>query len=933
MSLLGSKPLSLKTKPGSNEKKETLNRRLYLWLFLLAIVFDVLSVFAFYQVKPEYTITVGAANDSWYIDKFYDVESNATGAYRWSKDGATVTLPPVGTPFEVQVEAQAYRPAPQPSPTFSLDLNSPSTVDTFQGTGTLQNYELKIKSRLDFSLDKVLTIHSPTFQPSKTDDRQLGLLVRQVSIQAQPNSFGFVTPPVWVWLTITFGLAVVQGTVFLNVLPRRRRYFGFLPLVTFVLPLLLFGAGLAFPLLALENAFSVGMGLCLLGFSGLALYLSHRIGKICCAGLLALGVAGVFTDLFNFVGLAVFCAGLILLVFLYNPRLNRTGFNLLIVAAVGLLPCWGLLQQRAFVTIDGESHHLYWLNELNLMVKEGDFFPRWAPHFSYNRGNTVFMFYAPLSRYLGEFFVLGGLTPAFAFLAALVGITIASGLSMYFLARDFVRGPGAVMAAVAYLYNPYRLADMYQRGDIAEALNFVFFPLALLAVSRTLRFNRQPGLKLIAGGGISFSLMLISHQLSAFYFGVFVLFPFVLFCLARFLWQERKTFGSALRKVLLRLGYLAAMVALGVGLSAFYIVPLLLETKFIRVDTKVDIDSTYGFLEPNLSNWKDWVSSIRPLEWADKSMTNLAWFGPTSLMLALLGALSLLLPGKSKKRFRGTGLFFAGLIVVLLVMQMQFTLPFWKNVPGMIFIQFPWRLMIYVALLASLLIGVLADFIFKLPCLALVHRPNTAKLFMLRHRNYRLSLLSGLVVISLLGLGLAFTGSGRVDLNYYPPSFSGTYSTGTLINQFENGDLFYLPIWARSLDTLDKDPYRAYIVRDGQPQTDGVNLTRLKSAEYNLDVNATAPGTLIIPIFYFDGWTLTQNGQNIPVSYNQPQGYIQATVPAGNYSLTLSFENNVPRTVGDASTFLALALLLFLAWKAGFFRFKFLRLGKIKRLA
>jgi hypothetical protein len=914
MSLPGSKPLSFQAKSGFNRKKENPKRGLYLWLFLLAIIFDVLSVFAFYQIKSEYTITLGAAGDSWYIDKFYDVESNATGAYRWSKDGATVTLPPVGTPFEVQLEAQAYRPAPQPLPTFSLELGDPAKAATFQGTGQLQGYNLGVKSKLDFSLNKVLTIHSPTFQPSKTDDRQLGLLVKQISIQAQPNSFGFVTPPVWVWLTVTFGLALIQGTVFLNALTRRQRYFGLLPLATFVLPLLLFGVGLAFPALGLENAFSVGIGLGLLGLSGLALYFLPASGKLCCAGLLALGVTGVFANLFNFVGLAVFCASLILLAFLYNPRLNRTGFNLLIVAAVGLLACWGLLQQRAFVTIDGESHHLYWLNELNLMVKEGDFFPRWAPHFSYNRGSTVFMFYAPLSRYLGESFVLGGLTPAFAFLAALVATTVASGVSMYFLARDFVRGPGAVVAAIAYLYNPYRLADMYQRGDIAETLNFVFFPLALLAVSRALRFNRRPGLKLIVGGGISFALMLISHQLSAFYFGLFVLVPFMLFCLARYLWQERKLLGPALRRALFHLGYLAAMVALGVGLSAFYLVPLLLETKFIRVDTKVDIDSTYGFLEPNLSNWKDWISSIRPLEWADKSMTNLAWFGPTSLVLALLGALVLLWPGKPKKRFRGSGLFFAGLIVVLLVMQMQFTQPFWKNVPGMIYIQFPWRLMIYVALLASLLSGVLADYIFRLPRLALAYRSKLAvKRGLFRRRNYRLSLPGGLVALCLLGLGLAFSGAGRVTLNYYPPSFSGTYSGGTLINQFENGDLFYLPIWARALDTLDKDPYQPYIVRDGQPQTDAVSLTRLKSADYRLEVNAAAPGTLIIPIFYFDGWALTRNGQSIPVSYNLPQGYIQANVPAGNYSLNLSFENNAPRTVGEVSTFLALALLVFLA--------------------
>ncbi len=877
----------------------------------MVVLLDFLAVFAFYQTRPIYNINLGTSNDSWYIEKFYLPEKNEQGYYRWSQDGATAVLPSVGTPFEVQLEATAYRPEDTLPPTFDLELTNPGLVAGFQGVGATQRYILPVGSKPDFSLGtRLLTIHSPTFQPSQTDDRQLGLLVKQITIQAQPNSLGLVLPPIMAWLSLVLGLALTQALAFFSLLKRlpERPYLAFGVLA---LPVVLLGLGLAKPALALENAYSVGVGFVTLSLAGWAIARLSRWGKVCSAGLLVVAILGVLFNLFNFLALVVFCTGLIILAILYNPRLNRTGFNLLIVANIAIFPCWGLLQQRFYHTIDAESHHLFWLNELDLMVKEGDFFPRWAPHFSFERGSTVFNFYAPLSRYLGEVFVLGGLTPASAFLAALLVITVTSGLCMYWLARDFVSGPGAIVAAVAYLYHPYRLADLYQRGDIAEAMNFAFFPLALLAVSRAMRFNRPVGLKLVTGGGVAFGFMLISHQLSAFYFGLYMLVPFILLCLGRYFWQERRTLAPALRKALVRLLYLAGMAGLGVALSAFYILPVVFESKNIRVGNKVGIDWGYGFFDSLVTNWKDWFSSIRPTEYADRSMTNLAWFGPTPLVLALVGLVVLWLPISRKSRDnRWLGLFFGLIIGLLLVMQFQFFRPFWENAPGMIYIQFPWRLMIYVALLASVLIGALADFLFKLArqgVLRWQHFPG--KLLSGSRRKLRLAYPVALAAISLLGLLLAFSGAGKVSLTYYSQSFSGKYSLGTLVNQIENGDIFYLPIWARSLDTLEKEPDRAYIERAGQTQTDPVSFKRLKSAEYQLEVNTTAPGVLVIPVFYFDGWTLLANGQALPVSYNQPQGYIQATVPAGNYSLSLRFENSLPRTVGTGLTILALLLL------------------------
>ncbi|MBI4789563.1 MAG: hypothetical protein HY782_21240 [Chloroflexi bacterium] len=59
---------------------------------------------------------------------------------------------------------------------------------------------------------------------------------------------------------------------------------------------------------------------------------------------------------------------------------------------------------------------------------------------------------------------------------------IASGLTMYALARRFFSEPGALLAATVYVYLPYHLATIYVRGAFAESVAWALFPLALWAV-------------------------------------------------------------------------------------------------------------------------------------------------------------------------------------------------------------------------------------------------------------------------------------------------------------------------------------------------------------------------------------------------------------------------------------------------------------------
>ena len=69
---------------------------------------------------------------------------------------------------------------------------------------------------------------------------------------------------------------------------------------------------------------------------------------------------------------------------------------------------------------------------------------------------------------------------------------IASGLSMYALARKFLSENGALISSTLYVYLPYHIATVYVRGAFAESVAWIIFPLTLLALVRPQTADHRP---------------------------------------------------------------------------------------------------------------------------------------------------------------------------------------------------------------------------------------------------------------------------------------------------------------------------------------------------------------------------------------------------------------------------------------------------------
>ncbi len=207
--------------------------------------------------------------------------------------------------------------------------------------------------------------------------------------------------------------------------------------------------------------------------------------------------------------------------------------------------------------------------ELEKCFNDGQVPCRWVPDMGYGFGFPLFNFYPPLPYLVGEIFrVLGysfvetaKLTFAFAF--------ILSGITMYLLSKEFFGRIGGVLSAVFYIWAPYHSVDIYVRGAMNEAWALVWFPLIFLSSYKLIKSRKEEESKWIVVLAISYAALFLSHNLMVMIFTPFFAI-WILIHLFRF---------SSWNKI----PVLLLSGLWGLGLSAYFTLPALLENKFTQV--------------------------------------------------------------------------------------------------------------------------------------------------------------------------------------------------------------------------------------------------------------------------------------------------------------------------------------------------------------
>ena len=329
-----------------------------------------------------------------------------------------------------------------------------------------------------------------------------------------------------------------------------------------------------------------------------------------------------------------------------------------------------------------QDFHLFRLYEFDKCVRALQIPCRWAPDAGLGYGEPLFNFYPQLSYAIGEIFHLIGFSLIDSLKILFTLSIIGSTAAMYFLAKHLWKSQWAgIVSAAIYIYAPYRAVDVWVRGALPEALSFVLFPLIILSIEK----------KKFLTLSFSLSALIITHNLSALMF-----LPVVL------VWLIYRKYWN---------GFWGFVVA--AGLSAFYVLPVILESGFINLvsTTRGYFDFRAHFLTLK-QIFLDFTWGYGGSTWGEGDGLNLSvgiiqWLLPAVLVLVIIFTKRV----KSYILHPISYVLLLGLFYLFLTHNKSTFI--WETLPFMKYVQFPWRFLGVAVFYFSLASGAIVNFVGK----------------------------------------------------------------------------------------------------------------------------------------------------------------------------------------------------------------------------
>jgi hypothetical protein len=486
---------------------------------------------------------------------------------------------------------------------------------------------------------------------------------------------------------------------------------------------------------------------------------------------------------------------------------------------------------------------------------------RWVPDMGYGNGFPLFNYYSALPYYIGGLFsyFLGLVNSAKAlFFIPLV----LAGVSMYFFAAKLFGRDAGFAAAVLYLFAPYRALDSYVRGAIAESFAIALIPLVFYLF---LKITEKAERKAVLGGSLSLAAFLLSHNIMTMLFMPFV----ALWILLLLYFKKWKNWKSV-----------AVSFALGVGLSAFFLIPVFLEKDLVRTETLTQGGSNFRthfvavgqlFLD---RTWGYGGSEFGPNDTISFQIGWPLWW------LAALSIPVLFLTFKKNIEKTAMLVLFSVMFVVSVFMMHNKSAFIWEMVGTLQYTQFPWRFLSLSIFSAAIMAGFLFDY------------------FKGRARQ----IIIWIVVISTVTL----------NWNYFiPRDFYSWINDKTKLEdplweiQQKAGILDYLPKTA--YEPFGRAPDHPEIIK-GEVSVSGYNV---RSNKFFFNAKSTTDSSIEVPVFDFPNWKVYVNGKEYPHGHDYNLGRISIELPPGEYQVKGVFKDTLIRTVANLITLIS-AFLLFL---------------------
>jgi len=547
------------------------------------------------------------------------------------------------------------------------------------------------------------------------------------------------------------------------------------------------------------------------------------------------------------------------------------------------MAAWPLLQPGYFSMHD--IQHPVRLFLLKQGLNQGYLYPRWVADLGFGFGYPLFNFYPPLIYYVSSVFLFFGFSIINSLKAMLiVGFLLAS-ISSYCYAKLFLSRRVALIASAFYTYTFYHAITVYIRGAFAEFFSYGLFPFVAFFLHSLIL---KPNWTKVLGLGFSFAMLLLCHPLIAF--------PSVFFIVAYFI------LGLLISKQKILVFFSQTLgLLLGLGLSAFFWLPSLVEKKYTLVDdilTRELYNYQLHFVELKQLYFSPWGFGGSTFGAADGFSYQIGkyylFFLGLSIIIGIYLWLRKPLFGRKKLMLLGFNLF---LLIFSYFMSLSYSQFIWNKIKYLWYLQFPWRFFTFAAIYLSVvaasaidlwtwckkskfwkiagqvcllfLVGILIMKYSKLFQPQKIYQIEDAQITNKHQRQWIIS---------------------KTSFEFVPKGVS------TTLNNF---GVTTLAIKKKNL------PKKSFKILSGQVLTKKIE-SRFMDKKYLVKVEK--PAVFQLNTYYFPGWVAYLNGEELKIDYSKKLKLIRVSLPKGNYALNFRFGNTKIRVF---SNYLSLFSLIF----------------------
>jgi hypothetical protein len=499
---------------------------------------------------------------------------------------------------------------------------------------------------------------------------------------------------------------------------------------------------------------------------------------------------------------------------------------------------------------DFEFHLNSWMEVLG-QWRLGILYPHWAALAHYGYGEARFIFYPPASWMLGA--ALGSLLPWKMVPGAYEWIALTlSGCSMFLLARHFLERRDAIFAAALYAANPYHIVIVYWRSAFAELLAGALLPLLLLAVLRSEKDDSKAILPL--------GLIVAATWLTNIPSAVMLTYSLALLLVI----------AAAIRRSPRPLVTGAAALLLGLGLAAFYIVPVVHELQWVEIAQA---------LSPGVRPQDNFI--FTSLHNPDHDRFNLL-ISQVSITEIILMALLWFQSRPWRTRAPELWWMLTAWSAASALLLSSFSRVLYRFLPELQYVQLPLRWLL---------------------CLNV----GFALLVTMASRRWLVRALAGLAMLAVLAL---------VWHRVQPPWWDDAGDVAEMLDNQENGVGYegideYVPTGADVYE-IKQDARRVSFEGDGSSH---IHITQWGPESKSFSANVGQPGKLVVKLFSYPAWRVEVNNRPVQTAALKITGQMVIPVEAGDNQVRITFVPGRDRKIGGsislATGMLIIGALLF----------------------